>query len=52
VTNLEAVTLLIKLYADYAHKSLSSNRSPDYNYAEAVARACMALRETIGGNYE
>ena len=52
MTNPEAVTLLIKLYADYANKSLNSNRSPDYNYAEAVAMACMALRETAGGNYE
>lgn len=52
MTNLDAITLLIKLYADYAHKSLNGNRSPDYNYAEAVAMACMALRDAAGGNYK
>lgn len=47
MTNIQAATLITKMYADLVARLKFNNLVPDPNYAEAVALAVMALREEV-----
>jgi hypothetical protein len=46
MTNIEAAMKLVELHADCEARLRSVGRVLQPAYAEAVARACMALKET------
>lgn len=45
MTNIEAAKLLVELHAECEARLKFNGRALDKKYAEAVAMACMALKE-------